>query len=194
MQKYAAWKAADINKALREGRQPTPGSSSSPVVAEADLDAQPPEPRSAAEPDFAFPSAPAKDVEAPSFPSSTAQGALGSRPAQLHYVKWHLHHSHHAAGTVQALQWRRSLGLLQAADALLVMPAMTSQTCRHHVSSLRPPTSPLRPRDLCKPRQQVSLPLIQINPGMREDRRSCTMPSTRAFLFAVLWPRCSDQV
>lgn len=25
MQKYAAWKAADINKALREGRTPTPG-------------------------------------------------------------------------------------------------------------------------------------------------------------------------
>ena len=25
MQRYAAWKAADIRKALREGRQPTPG-------------------------------------------------------------------------------------------------------------------------------------------------------------------------
>lgn len=25
MQRYAAWKAADIRKALRQGRQPTPG-------------------------------------------------------------------------------------------------------------------------------------------------------------------------
>lgn len=25
VQRYAAWKAADIRKALREGRQPTPG-------------------------------------------------------------------------------------------------------------------------------------------------------------------------
>jgi hypothetical protein len=25
LQRYAAWKAADIRKALREGRQPTPG-------------------------------------------------------------------------------------------------------------------------------------------------------------------------
>ncbi len=79
MQKYAAWKAADINKALRAGRQPTPGSSNSPVVADAAYDSLPPEPRFAVEPDFAFPSAPANEVDAPSFPSSTAQGALAVR-------------------------------------------------------------------------------------------------------------------
>ena len=79
MQKYAAWKAADINKALREGRQPAPGSSSSPPLAGVAPDAAPPEPRPSAEPDFAFPSAPATAAVAPSFPSSTPQGVLAQR-------------------------------------------------------------------------------------------------------------------
>lgn len=35
VQRYAAWKAADIGKALREGRQPTPG----PPVSAAGADA-----------------------------------------------------------------------------------------------------------------------------------------------------------
>jgi hypothetical protein len=77
MQKYAAWKAADINKALREGRQPMPGNSSSPPTAAADSDAAPAEQRAAAEPDFAFPSAPKAVVaEAPKFRSGGAQGEL----------------------------------------------------------------------------------------------------------------------
>jgi len=76
MQKYAAWKAADINKALREGRQPTPGSASSPIVPAGAHDTLTLDPRSAAAPDFAFPSAPAKVMDAPGFPSSTSQCAL----------------------------------------------------------------------------------------------------------------------
>lgn len=72
MQKYAAWKAADINKALREGRQPATGSSSSPAMTDPARDPMPPEPRPAAEPDFAFPSAPSSD--APGFPSNAVQG------------------------------------------------------------------------------------------------------------------------
>ena len=69
MQKYAAWKAADINKALREGRQPMPGNTNSPVDAAAGRDALPPEQQHAAQPDFAFPSAPrAAAAEASTFP------------------------------------------------------------------------------------------------------------------------------
>lgn len=42
MQRYAAWKAADIRKALREGRTPTAGppADSSDAKAEADLRAE----------------------------------------------------------------------------------------------------------------------------------------------------------
>ena len=34
MQRYAAWKAADIRKALREGRTPTPGAPGDDLSAE----------------------------------------------------------------------------------------------------------------------------------------------------------------
>ena len=37
MQRYAAWKAADIRKALREGRTPTAGAPASAASAEQDL-------------------------------------------------------------------------------------------------------------------------------------------------------------
>ena len=37
MQRYAAWKAADIRKALREGRTPTAGAPASAESAEQDL-------------------------------------------------------------------------------------------------------------------------------------------------------------
>ena len=37
MQRYAAWKAADIRKALREGRQPTAGSPAGAASAEQEL-------------------------------------------------------------------------------------------------------------------------------------------------------------
>lgn len=37
MQRYAAWKAADIRKALREGRTPTPGAPGGDVLAASTL-------------------------------------------------------------------------------------------------------------------------------------------------------------
>lgn len=37
MQRYAAWKAADIRKALREGRAPTPGAPGDEVPAASDV-------------------------------------------------------------------------------------------------------------------------------------------------------------
>ena len=77
MQKYAAWKAADINKALREGRQPIPGNLSPPANAAADFDAAPAEQHAAAAPDFAFPSAPkAAAAEGPRYPGGVAQSEL----------------------------------------------------------------------------------------------------------------------
>ncbi len=74
------------------------------------------------------------------------------------------------------------------------MLAMCFQPCRRQILSQRPPTFPLMPRDLRKPLQHLSLWLTQTNPGMREDRRSCTMPLTRASLSAAPSPKYSDQV
>ena len=195
MQKYAAWKAADINKALRAGRQPTPGSSSSPIVADATHNALPSEPHSAVESDFAFPSAPAKEVDAPAFPGNTAQGALYVC-GHLNVVRtdWLLNRSHHAVGTLQTPRWVQSPGRRQAAGDLLAMLAMSFQLRRCQISSLLPPTCPLTPRELRKPLQQVTQQLIQTDPDIREDRRSCTMRSTRAFLCAALWLKYSEQV
>ncbi len=109
-------------------------------------------------------------------------------------LDWLLDRSHWAAGTLQIPRWLQFMGCLQAAGDLLTMLATSSQPCRRQISSLRPPTSPPRLRVLRKPLQQISLWLTQTNPGMREDRRSCTMPSTRASLCAAPSPKYNDQV
>ena len=201
MQKYAAWKAADINKALREGRQPAPGSSSSPAMADAAHDSTLPEQQRAAEPDFAFPSAPATD--APSFSSSTVQGAL-----QHLYITPHLFTvecaclpalpfgSSNDAGTPQVPRYLQSVGCLQAAGDILEVHATSCQPCRSQSSSQRPPTSLRRLRDSWTHPQRITQKPIQTrsSPAMPEVRRSSTMRSIRAFLSAVLWPNSSVQV
>lgn len=83
IQKYAAWKAGDIRKALREGRQPTapdaqPSAFSAQAVAHAEHAAEP-----SSERDFEFPAVPhlgnlaaRHNSDLPSVPSSGALSEL----------------------------------------------------------------------------------------------------------------------
>ena len=79
IQKYAAWKAGDIRKALREGRQPTPSDAQPSAFSAqaAELAEHAVEPSS--ERDFEFPAVPhlgnlaaRNNSDLPSFPSSGA--------------------------------------------------------------------------------------------------------------------------
>ncbi|OSC99459.1 DUF605-domain-containing protein [Trametes coccinea BRFM310] len=92
--KYAKWKAADISKALREGRQPTPGPAGSPVAGSpAFPDVNLPDPN--AVPPATPPSA---SSQIPSAPSPPAIARSTPPPPQLTNLTPTEHPAHLSAG------------------------------------------------------------------------------------------------